>query len=360
MQDEPPLPETPLSRLPTLLRWLLLLVSSALLAFLFEIAGLPAGLLIGPMIAAIGMGGLGAELRVSSYASWAAQAIIGCLIAASLEPALFAALLDDWPILLGATLATLVASGALGSIIGRLGILPGTTAIWGSAPGAASAMVLMAEAFGADARLVAFMQYVRVIMVSVAAAVIAGFFVDTSGVAAPHPDWFPVLQWPAFGLTLGIALVGAIGGKLLKLPAAMFLGPMLLGVALHAGAGLALQLPPWLLGVSYATVGWTIGLRFNRAVLAHAVRSLPQIMLSVLVLIAFCGGVAWLLVHYLGIDPLTAYLATSPGGMDSVAIIAAASGNVDIAFVMALQMMRFLIVLLAGPSVARYFAGKAG
>ena len=49
MQDEPPLPETPLSRLPTLLRWLLLLVSSALLAVLFEIAGLPAGLLIGPM-----------------------------------------------------------------------------------------------------------------------------------------------------------------------------------------------------------------------------------------------------------------------------------------------------------------------
>ena len=47
----------------------------------------------------------------------------------------------------------------------------------------------------------------------------------------------------------------------------------------------------------------------------------------------------------LGIDPLTAYLATSPGGMDSVAIIAAASDRVDISFVMALQTARFLIVL---------------
>ncbi|TIT60111.1 MAG: AbrB family transcriptional regulator, partial [Mesorhizobium sp.] len=57
-----------------------------------------------------------------------------------------------------------------------------------------------------------------------------------------------------------------------------------------------------------------------------------------------------------GIDPLTAYLATSPGGMDSVAIIAAAAHNVDISFVMALQSARFLIVLLVGPSIARLVA----
>ena len=60
-----------------------------------------------------------------------------------------------------------------------------------------------------------------------------------------------------------------------------------------------------------------------------------------------------MLSHELGIDPLTAYLATSPGGMDSVAIIAAASDSVDISFVMALQSARFLIVLLLGPSLAR-------
>ncbi|RVB66210.1 AbrB family transcriptional regulator, partial [Mesorhizobium sp. M7A.F.Ca.CA.004.06.1.1] len=73
-------------------------------------------------------------------------------------------------------------------------------------------------------------------------------------------------------------------------------------------------------------------------------------------LIAFCGGLAFLISHLLGIDPLTAYLATSPGGMDSIAIIAAAAQNVDISFVMALQSARFLIVLLVGPSVARLVA----
>ena len=44
-----------------------------------------------------------------------------------------------------------------------------------------------------------------------------------------------------------------------------------------------------------------------------------------------------------GVDPLTAYLATSPGGSDSIAIIAA-STNVDVSFVMAMQTVRMLAV----------------
>ena len=38
-------------------------------------------------------------------------------------------------------------------------MLPGTTALWGTSPGAASVMTIMAESYGADMRLVAFMQY---------------------------------------------------------------------------------------------------------------------------------------------------------------------------------------------------------
>ena len=62
----------------------------------------------------------------------------------------------------------------------------------------------------------------------------------------------------------------------------------------------------------------------------------------------------------MGVDPLTAYLATSPGGMDSVAIIAAASDSVDISFVMALQTARFLFVLVLGPPIARLIARAVG
>ncbi|MCG5475086.1 MAG: AbrB family transcriptional regulator, partial [Sinorhizobium fredii] len=58
-----------------------------------------------------------------------------------------------------------------------------------------------------------------------------------------------------------------------------------------------------------------------------------------------------------GIDPLTAYLATSPGGLDSIAVIAASS-DVDLPFVMALQTARLLIITLIGPVLARFVADR--
>jgi uncharacterized protein len=55
------------------------------------------------------------------------------------------------------------------------------------------------------------------------------------------------------------------------------------------------------------------------------------------------------------VDPLTAYLATSPGGADSVAIIAA-STKVDVPFVLAMQTTRLVAVILLAPVITRYVA----
>ena len=82
--------------------------------------------------------------------------------------------------------------------------------------------------------------------------------------------------------------------------------------------------------------------RFNRPILIHAAR-----------VAARAGGLDFVpdrrlrrdsprrLAHFAHVDALTAYLATSPGGADSVAIIAA-STKVDMPFIMAMQMARFL------------------
>jgi membrane AbrB-like protein len=334
-------------------QWVTLLFVSVLFAGALELADLPAALLIGPMLAAIVAGTNGATVRVPPLGFAGGQAVVGCLIAGSISPAIFATFLDDWLLFTSVVVATLAASSFLGWFVSRFKVLPGTTAVWGSAPGGATAMVLMAAAFGADARLVAFMQYLRVILVSIAAAVIARLWVDTSGVEVPAVIWFPAIDWPAFGATIAIAVFGGYIGKLLRLPSPYFLGAVILGSVLHLGFDVPLQLPQWLLAISYILIGWAIGLNFTRGILRHAVRALPQIVGSILALMAFCGGLAMLISYELGIDPLTAYLATSPGGLDSVAIIAAASNSVDLSFVMALQSARLLFVLVFGPSLAR-------
>ena len=165
--------------------------------------------------------------------------------------------------------------------------------------------------------------------------------------------WFPPVHWLPLGETLALAIFGPLIARRLNIPAGAFLVPMIGGIVLtHLGL-MTVELPPWLLAASYALVGWNVGLRFSRPLLIHAARQLPRVMACILTMIVLCGGVAWLMVLAIGVDPLTAYLATSPGGSDSVAIIAA-STNVDVSFVMAMQTVRMIAVLFIGPVLTKY------
>ena len=115
-------------------------------------------------------------------------------------------------------------------------------------------------------------------------------------------------------------------------------------------AGCASSYPPVVLLASFALIGWNIGLRFTHDVLAAAARALPQCLAAIVLLMAFCGILAGTLTALFHADPLTAYLATSPGGVDAAAIIAA-STKVDTPFVMALQTVRMIVLLLVGPHI---------
>jgi uncharacterized protein len=340
-------------------QWAALLLLSVLFVLALEAARLPAALLLGPMAAAIVIAAAEGSLRVPQWPFYAAQGVIGCMIARVFTPSLLGAMVKDWPLFLAAVIAVIAASSALGWLLTRWRVLPGTTAVWGSSPGAATAMVLMAEAYGADVRLVAFMQYLRVVMVAIVASAVARLWTTSSGGAAVDVLWFPPIAWTPFVATLAIAAVGVIAGVLLKIPAGPLLAPLAIGAALHGAGLVTIDLPPWLLAASYAIVGWSIGLRFTRPILVHALHALPRVLASILTLIAICGGFAFVLTRWAGIDPLTAYLATSPGGADTVAIISA-SAKVDVPFVMALQTARFVIVLLVGPALARFIADRHG
>ena len=157
--------------------------------------------------------------------------------------------------------------------------------------------------------------------------------------------------------TLALAIVGPVVARLLRIPAGAFLVPLVGGAVLTHLGWMTIELPTWLLAASYAFVGWNVGLRFTRPLLMHAARALPLIVGSTLVLIVICGVVAAAMVVMAGIDPLTAYLATSPGGSDSIAIIAA-STNVDVSFVMAMQTFRMITVMFLAPVLTKFIAKR--
>ena len=339
--------------------WGVLLPVSAFLAWVVTILHLPAGVLLGCMFGGILLSSNSVQLKVPPVLFSLAQGVLGCLMAHSLQPAALAKVANDWPLFLLATSSVIVASAVLGWIMMRRQVFPGTTAVWGLAPGAASAMVLMAEAYGADVRLVAFMQYLRVAVVTAVAALVAGIWsphVATTVVG--QTAWLAIASPSHVSWTVLLALGGASVARRLRIPAGSMVLPLVLGSVLQATGTLVIELPPVLLVLAYAFIGWSIGLRFTRAILLYALRALPQVLGAILALMLVGVAIAVLLSQWVGLDPLTAYLATSPGGADSVAVIAATSA-VDAGFVMAMQLARFLMVLVFGPQVSKFVAKRA-
>lgn len=337
-----------------LLRWTALVAVSTALAYGLSLAHFPAALLLGPMLAAITFGVRGAGLSLPRPLFLGAQAVIGCLVAHSATTEIAATLREDGLIIFAVVGVTVVAGALTGLALTRLRVLPGTTAAWGSSPGGAAAMVAMAEDYGADPRLVAFMQYVRVAAVVLSASLAARLLADVTGsgeASGSGETW----SWTGLAATVAVAAVGYGLASLLRLPSAPLIGPMLLGAVLHATGLLDIVLPGPVLDAAYAAIGWYVGLRFNRRTLDETLHALPGVLTATGAIILLCGIWAWALTYWLPIDFLTAFLATSPGGLDSVAIIAVGS-KADVSFVLAVQTLRLFVVLATGPILAKWIA----
>ena len=337
---------------------MILLALSAVLSFVLFRLHLPAAPLLGPLIAGITLSLRGATIHLPRPFFISAQAIIGCMIARALTPSIFGVLAANWALVLIILLSTLAISALTGWLLVRYSSLPGATGAWGSSPGGASAMVVMAQEYGADVRLVALMQYLRVLFVVGAAVMVVRFALGGEAQEMTQQIvWFPPLT---FNLPLTLLLTAVAGwlGLRLRIPSGAMLLPMLAGALAQGEGMLLLELPEWLLVLAYTALGWTVGLQFNREIFMLALKTLPQIIAAIVGLIALCALMALALTHLLPLDFLTAYLATSPGGLDTVAIIAVGT-RADMSFIMAMQTLRLFTILLTGPATARLISRYA-
>jgi membrane AbrB-like protein len=345
--------------------WLALIALASLLVILLRAAAMPAAFLLGPMIAAIIAAVSGARARLPRFFIIAAQAILGCLIAAALDSELIGVIAAHWEIFLAFSLATIFMTAVLGFWVTRGGWLPGTTAIWGLSPGAASAMVLLADEYGADKRMVAMMQYSRIVLVALAAILLAKVVGQPS---PPSPvstasssltaHW---LAFPALLPFIEMLALAASGAAIAiysgKGSAALFI-PAFGGAALQAAGLIHITVPPLLATLAFCSVGVYVGLSFTRDVLVHSLRTLPTMLLAIGAMILLCGLLSLLLSELLpGTDPLTAYLAMSPGGIDAAVIIASQT-SVSLPLILASQFVRLLFVIAAAPTLAKWLARR--
>ncbi|RKQ96903.1 hypothetical protein C7446_2764 [Kushneria sinocarnis] len=334
-------------------RWLILILACTTASLLLQYIHMPAGAFIGPMAVAIAFGVGGTRLRLPRTLFKCGQGVVGCLIAQTMTLPILLTILQGWPVMLLAIAITLLLSLLVGIALVRYGGLPGSTAAWGTTPGAAAAMVAMAEDANADPRIVAAMQYVRVICVILVGALVSHWLGAGGG---DHHRGTP-MPWTlsgvgGFSVSLAVIALGVwVVDRLL--PAGALLGPMLLGTLLHVTQLLPMTLPGPVLQIAYALIGVYVGLRFDRQTVRNVTHAFKWMLLASLSLIAMCALSAAALFSLLGTDFVSAYLATSPGGLDAMTIIALDT-HADIGIVAALQTLRLFTVILVGPAMARF------
>ena len=339
------------------MRWAVLALASIACGSLAQWLHVPAAWLIGPLIVAI-IGAIGGiDLRLPRWSLTIPQGVIGVTIAQVFSLPVLAEVGHQWIPILIVVLSTVVAAGIAGWLLAHYSPISAPTAAWGSSPGAAITMIALSADYGADPRIVAFMQYLRVTIVVLTASLVSHLVLTHVNGAPPPaaPGTAPFALVP-FALTLLFAIAAAFGGRYSRVPGGQILFPLVGGAALHVAGLLPIDVPWWLLSVAYITVAWTIGLQYTRDLLIFVRNVLPVLMLSTFVLLVLCALSGVVLVVLVHVDPLTAYLATTPGGLDSVSIIALGSGS-NVAIVLAIQMLRVFAVVASGPPLAK-FIGK--
>jgi hypothetical protein len=334
--------------------WLPVVLGAVAASWAFDRLALPSPVLFGSLAAGM-LHALTAraELQLPPAAFRVGQGLVGAVIGALVQPATLVRIAADWPSVLLVTLGTLLISLVAGRLLALHRDVSPVTGAFALVAGGASGIVALARELGADDRVVTVVQYLRVLLVLLAMPVaVTVLFDPDGGSGAATPD--PATRWlPDLTFVLVAVLAGLLLQRVVTAPATALLGPMAVAVALSASGVLGeVSVPAALENLGYALIGIRVGLRFTRASLRSIARLLPLACTLIVAVIVACGLLGLLLTRFTGVDPLTAYLATTPGGLFAVLATAADSGS-DVTYVLAVQIVRLIAMLLMAPLLGR-------
>jgi uncharacterized protein len=338
-------------------RFALLLAGAIVLALLFQAIHVPAAWLFGSLTIAAIFAVRGWETAaIPGRVYLAAQAIIGTSLGAGFSPATLAILPQHFLIFLFAVLFILFTSLANGWILTRYTRLDAATAFLGTMPGGAGAMAAMSDSLHADTRLVVAMQYIRLLIILGSMALVVPFLGQLHSTLAPDSTSLVITAPVVTGWKLGIlallALTGWLAGNFTRIPAGTFLIPALLYFLLEWFGVTLGAWPFWIRCAAYVIMGLRIGGQFHPSTIATIRNVFLPVVGTTLLLLLGSIALAWGLALELQLDPASAYLAATPGGLDSVAVIAAEL-RVDTGIILTVQLVRLLCVLIFGPWLVR-------
>lgn len=330
----------------------LVLLVTLLTSVALDLVGVPSAVLFAGVIGGVAHALTSrSALVVPEWVFRIGQGMIGVAVGALVEPTALRRMAEDGASLGGVIVTTLLVSLVAGWILARRREVSLTTGVFALIAGGASGVVAVAHDLGADDRVVTVVQYLRVLVILVTMPLVASVvFRSPSGLGAVRAT---TSSWPIDLAFVGLSLVGGLVlAWLIPVTTMSLLAPMAIAAVLAGGGWLGdVSVPVWVQWVAFGLIGIQVGLRFTRASLASIARMLPVVLVIIVAMLAATAGLGVLLAAVTSVDPLTAYLATTPGGLPAVLAIAADSGS-DVTYVMAAQLLRLLVILALLPALA--------
>ena len=342
------------------LEWIALWAAVIAGGWLADRVGVPSSYLFSSILAGIAWALVRpGRLNLPPQAFRVGQAVTGVTIGLLVSTSTFQGLGLKWIAVVLISIATLATTIAAGIVLGRATGLDRATASLGLVAGGASGIVAMADELGADDRIVSFMQYLRVLVVTLTSTLLVpiAFGIHASGGGATSGSFLgTAVGW---GVTVAVTLGGlAIAGRV-RLPAATLLLPLFAAAALAiAGVAAEPDMPGILRDVGFALIGVGIGLSFERDTVRRIAQLLVPVAASIAGLMAVCAVLGWLLELTAGVSFLDGYLATTPGGLYAVLPVAYGSGA-NTTFVLTVQTLRLLMMIVAAPVIVRWLLTRA-
>jgi membrane AbrB-like protein len=338
----------------------LVLAVTVVLSVVLALLGVPSAALFASLV-----GGMAhaltspTPLAVPPWAFRLGQALIGVTLGSLVSLSALGSMGTDLFATVAVTLGTVVISLLAGRALALRDDVSPVTGAFAMIAGGASGVVAVARDLGADDRVVTVVQYLRVFVVLVSMPVVAAvvFHPDHGlGRFSTGREPSPVeLAYVAVAVVLGL-----LAARLVPVSTATLLGPLGVAAVLSSSGWLGTpSVPLALQWVAYVLIGVQVGLRFTRASLASIARMLPVVLVLIVAIIALTAAMGAVLAWLTPVDALTAYLATTPGGLFAVLATAADSGS-DVTYVTAVQVFRLVVILAFTPLLARSLRARHG
>jgi membrane AbrB-like protein len=323
----------------------------------FSALSVPLAWMLGPMIVNIVASVRGVPVLVPHSARAATLCIVGVFLGGSFSPDLMSRL-GEWALSLLMIVAfipliTLIASIYYHKFAG----FDGLTAMFSGTPGTLTAMVIIGGESGADERMIALTQGLRVVIVVflmplVVVAVTAAGPLSTNIL----PEGGPFL-WRDGVLLLAAALIGFGLARVLKLPASAMTGSMLASAALYLSGLVHWRPPDAALWVCLWVLGSAIGSRFSTVPLRTFFKVSRHAVIATAVVILISAAFALLVSQLTGMAYMTALLSFTPGGVAEMCLIAIAF-DIDPATVAIHHLVRIVVLITAAPFAASWLKAR--